>query len=642
MLKRLEHEVAKPESPMIRPGDTCREEIEVTAGGYHRVLKILDQILEKYNALSETERSGRKLWQRINFGSGQMAELADFRSKVVYYTSAISLFCNMISIGTFGSIERQMNEAGGDLKETKQAVNGTIAHLIAKDRSEGSVLTAYPDDDKSIWRELRRELVKDGFSSSVIGKHKHLIKAYIGELGARELLDDAGPQAINGPSNSNTLVAKEKDLYRHISAEANADPLPAPEGLSDTKFSFTVDSSSDVESKFELTEEGVVDVQGVKSLSDSQKDTVLTTHTERPRQLHCSERITVDRPNTKCSIASSYTGTQNFYAENSTKHSGDDLSPNLESPFVKAEADVEATNSTNKDDVPLQETAYPDSPAEIIRVVSDAWYNEFLLTSQYPNIVPSVSAKITLRNLLSMLGAVNLEAVGWSNEHKAWRITLIRQIHLRLKFLERKSQELRKYHTCRPRCFCKSDASDNIKSIKETGNFLKVPPYLSSNIHDGALLKSPSFRLSIERRLELSRALHRAWHDHHDRTPPLCLEWAEIWGRKIWDQGRFLKILPMNAECFKLLISMRENKQNFETLDLDGDVELTALRQQLKEDTKSMVSSLRIFKSDKRWRRENSDIHVKATGWRVCIDISWVKETIVSSLGTKCGFCSGS
>ena len=197
VLKRLEYEVGRPESPINKPGDTYREEIEVIASGCHRVLRILSQVLEKYNALSEAERTGRKLWQKIKFGNGQMADLADYRSKVVYYTSAMSLFLNMVSIGTMGSVERQMNDAGGDLKEIKQAVNGITAHLIAKDRSEGSVLTAYADDDRMIWKELRRELSRDGFSSSVIGKHKDDIKAYVTELASRGLFDDQGLSGLN-------------------------------------------------------------------------------------------------------------------------------------------------------------------------------------------------------------------------------------------------------------------------------------------------------------------------------------------------------------------------------------------------------------------------------------------------------------
>ena len=164
----------------------------------------------------------------------------------------MSLWLNMISIGTMGSVEQQMNDAGGDLKEIKQAVNGIAAHLMAKDRSEGSVLTTYPDDDKAIWKELRRELIGEGFSSSVIGKHKHLIKAYVEELGARGLLDDTDLQAMNEPTahdpsfiedasqpitfkdadtsdsqSSAIRAAKGKGRYIQTTAETSPDPLQA-------------------------------------------------------------------------------------------------------------------------------------------------------------------------------------------------------------------------------------------------------------------------------------------------------------------------------------------------------------------------------------------------------------------------------
>ena len=196
VLRRLEHEVAKPETACkgVRSGESDNEELQVIVNGCRRVLNILDQVLTKYNALGEQERSGRKLWQKIKFGNGKMADMAEMRAKLTYYTSAMSLFLNMVSMGTMGRVERQMNDTGGDLKEIKAAVNGITAHLMSSsNRHEGSVLTAYADDDRAVWKEFRRELLGDGFSSSVIRKHKGLIKAYIEELGSRGLFDDEYP-----------------------------------------------------------------------------------------------------------------------------------------------------------------------------------------------------------------------------------------------------------------------------------------------------------------------------------------------------------------------------------------------------------------------------------------------------------------
>ena len=161
ILKRLHLEVARPESCINRQ-ESYGGELESIAAGCDEVLTQLDKILVKYNALSEQERSSRRLWKKIRFGS-VVADVAEIRSKVSYYTSALSLFLNLVSVGTVGATENKMNQAGGDLRDIKAAVNHITAHFLATERQEGSVLTAYTNDDREAWRELRRGLVNAGF-----------------------------------------------------------------------------------------------------------------------------------------------------------------------------------------------------------------------------------------------------------------------------------------------------------------------------------------------------------------------------------------------------------------------------------------------------------------------------------------------
>ena len=201
VLGRLEQEYSKAESPLNRSNDTYKEELQVISRGCERVLRVLNTILEKYNRLSEGERSWRKLWQKIKFGNGQVADLQDLRSKMITYTSAMSLFLNMVSLGSVGRIEQQMSDAGGELQEIKLAIHGIAAHLISKGNNEGSVLTSYTNDDKSVWKEFRRELRRDGFASSGLKKHKTLIVAYIKELGDRGLFDDDYSGDLNSIDN---------------------------------------------------------------------------------------------------------------------------------------------------------------------------------------------------------------------------------------------------------------------------------------------------------------------------------------------------------------------------------------------------------------------------------------------------------
>ena len=189
-LRRLEREIAKPESPINRPSDTCRQDLAPIIDGCGKELDVMDKILEKYNALSDEERSKGKLWKAVRFGNGELANVKDLRLKLTYYTSNLSLFLNMVSMGSMGVVEKHMYEAGGDLKEIRRAVNGITAHLMSSANKEGSVLTDYADDDKAVWRAFRRELVKEGFSSDVIREHKDTIQAYVIELGSRGILDN--------------------------------------------------------------------------------------------------------------------------------------------------------------------------------------------------------------------------------------------------------------------------------------------------------------------------------------------------------------------------------------------------------------------------------------------------------------------
>ena len=189
-LRRLEQEIAKPESPINRPNDNCRQDLAPIVDGCRKVLDVLDRILEKYNGLSDEERSKGKLWKAVRFGNGELANVKDLRLKLTYYTSNISLFLNMVSVGSMGVVEKQMYENGGDLKDIRRAVNGITAHLMSGANREGSVLTDYAGDDKEVWRALRRDLIKGGFSSDVIRDHRDTIQAYVNELGSRGILDD--------------------------------------------------------------------------------------------------------------------------------------------------------------------------------------------------------------------------------------------------------------------------------------------------------------------------------------------------------------------------------------------------------------------------------------------------------------------
>lgn len=226
VLQRLAREVAKGgESPINRPGGTAREQLERIAGDCEVVLKQFDRIVTAYASLGEEKGGARKIWQRVRFGNSQKADLGDFRSKLVSYTSEMLLYLNLVSMSTVGRIEQRMNRDEGVLRDIKVAVEKKTAHAVLGANREGSVWTTYTSDDAGFWRGLRRDLVKDGLPSAAIHKHKRLIKQYVKELGARGILDES-PSIENYRQQQEVCVDSEiaeevEDLPDNCDAHLN-------------------------------------------------------------------------------------------------------------------------------------------------------------------------------------------------------------------------------------------------------------------------------------------------------------------------------------------------------------------------------------------------------------------------------------
>ena len=231
VLYRLGQEMMKPESPLNRSEDTSRTQLRRIAGDLRLVVIQVDTIVEKYASLSEDKRSGRKIWQKVRFGNGTMAELPDLRVKVVSYTSEIMFYINLVSMGTIGRIERRLGKFEGVLKDIKVAVERTTFNTVQKasaGSSEGSVLTVYADDETGFWRQFRRDLISQGFPSRVIRRHKDLIQGYIKELGARGMFDDVAEEVDKLQTEATVGFDTLQEVVEESIIVVERGPLPEP------------------------------------------------------------------------------------------------------------------------------------------------------------------------------------------------------------------------------------------------------------------------------------------------------------------------------------------------------------------------------------------------------------------------------
>jgi len=265
-LRRLNRELSNPDSILNRAGDERREELDELGSGCEQVLDAMHTVVTKYNLLPEEARSGKQLWQKFKFGNGEMLDLAQVRQKLSAHTSAITMSVNLCSLSSQGRVEKELNAVGGDLAGVRAKVNWIAANMTAKNGDE-SVWTSHTNDDKRFWRELRRELINEGYSSSVIHKHKHLLKSYVEELGQRGVFDhetdeedaeylnedseESSDESVDGQQETGsqsedgevTLDSGSEDADTQRKNSKNS--LPGQSGRSEDDFSVGESDSSD-------------------------------------------------------------------------------------------------------------------------------------------------------------------------------------------------------------------------------------------------------------------------------------------------------------------------------------------------------------------------------------------------------------
>jgi hypothetical protein len=236
ILSRLQHELGNPTSMVNRANDERRRELEEHAADCEGILKIMNTVLEKYNALGREQRRRRRLWQKIKFGNGEMKDLREIRNSLSAHTSAITLGFNLCALDSPGRMETTLEMAeeqsrryGRSLRGIRKSLHWVIANMSA-DVGEGSVRSSYANDDKTFWRRLRKELVKEGYDNYTLQKHRRLIKAYVEELVNRGVLDDQGvdnAKYIHTPRPR--LQRVRSNFYLQSPSRINSDSTSPPQ-----------------------------------------------------------------------------------------------------------------------------------------------------------------------------------------------------------------------------------------------------------------------------------------------------------------------------------------------------------------------------------------------------------------------------
>lgn len=190
ILDRVEREARNPSSVLSR-NDGDRKDLKVILSNCKHVVAKLEKVVSNRRSLG---MSRKRNWDRIRLAHDG---LDDLQSKLTSRTSALSVYLDTIGVSALGRVEGKLD----DFKDMKRAFDN-MASEIRTGRREGSVMTTYSDDDKGVWRQFRRELIGEGYTSSTIRRFKAELKEYLKRLSEEGLLEEVEPQDY---SDENTV-----------------------------------------------------------------------------------------------------------------------------------------------------------------------------------------------------------------------------------------------------------------------------------------------------------------------------------------------------------------------------------------------------------------------------------------------------
>lgn len=193
VLRHLKYEVEASDSPLNKDASLWGRQLAPIIGDCDFTMRMLDQLLMKYGRLGNNTGNGsgspsspRVLWEKMKFGSNEMDQLGGIRVKLISHKTSITLFLDTIQLHQSGKMATVLDNHGGQLDVILDKVDKIATKMQT---SGGSILTSYDDDDKEVWKQFRRELIAEGFSSDVLQQHKDVLRAYIRQIDQEGLLE---------------------------------------------------------------------------------------------------------------------------------------------------------------------------------------------------------------------------------------------------------------------------------------------------------------------------------------------------------------------------------------------------------------------------------------------------------------------
>lgn len=195
LLSRMEAEAKTPNS-LFSSNDVDLQHWKSLYEDCYKVIKDLASILDKYKSLS---KSRAKNWDRIRLDNKKLARLEARLSRKI---EGITAFTVVIGISSQGRVENV------EFPELQRKVDMIAAEMRRGNRSICTIST-YDDDDKIVWKEFQREMIRADVKIGYIHKYKVALKTCLLRLQREGSLDEEeAPQSPHEDVSDNSQQEK--------------------------------------------------------------------------------------------------------------------------------------------------------------------------------------------------------------------------------------------------------------------------------------------------------------------------------------------------------------------------------------------------------------------------------------------------
>ena len=174
VLRHLKYEVEAPESLLNKNRPLWVHQLAPIIGDCDFTLRQLDNLIFKYRRVG-SDTGPKALWDKTRFGSNEMDQLGGIRAKLISHTTSLTLFLDTIQLRQSGKLATPLDYNVDKLDLILDKVDIIATRMSASNGAYSRL--SYNEDDsgdagREVWKQLKRELVAEGFTSDVLEHHK--------------------------------------------------------------------------------------------------------------------------------------------------------------------------------------------------------------------------------------------------------------------------------------------------------------------------------------------------------------------------------------------------------------------------------------------------------------------------------------